>query len=215
MGTKRFGRSWILVVSAGLLAGGAALGACGSDSFTPGPSTDGGNDDGSTTVDSGGPTGDAGAGGDSAVSTDCIKPPTSQPGNVAFCAAFAAISSRCGQCEPCRLQNANNCDKLGSGLSDAFKNGIAACQDQIDCDEFSNQAAMATNPCVLARIADAGLTEHQKLTQLAYCQNCSPDGGGPYFDNCVHYFSDADGGAGIGAGVIVESDDVADKTATG
>ncbi|MEO8798848.1 MAG: hypothetical protein ABI551_13250, partial [Polyangiaceae bacterium] len=100
------------------------------------------------------------------------------------------------------------------GLSEAFKNGIATCQDQITCNEFTDQAAMASNPCVLARIVDAGLTGHQKNTQVKYCQRCAPDGGGPFIDSCVHYFSSVDGGSSIGSAVIVESDDVADQTTT-
>ncbi|MEO8799546.1 MAG: hypothetical protein ABI551_16760, partial [Polyangiaceae bacterium] len=125
-----------MLISAGLMVVGATLAACGSDSFTPGPSTDGGEVDGSTAVvDSGGAAADAGDSG-----AGCITAPSSQPDNVAFCQAFAAISSRCGECSACRLQNANNCDKLGSGLSEAFKNGIATCQDQITCNEFTDQA---------------------------------------------------------------------------
>ncbi|MEO7109750.1 MAG: hypothetical protein ABI183_04890 [Polyangiaceae bacterium] len=178
---------------------------CGSDSFTAAPSTDGGNEGATTDAaalqDGSGPTLDG-----------CVKAPTaSDPTLQPFCDAFAEISSRCNDCDPCRQANANSCEAFGSALSAAMQRGVVACKDQIECSQFESQSGLPSNPCVAAYIVDAGPTPAQVSAATAYCGNC-PAAADSGVDYCDSYFGGGDAG-GIGGITLVSSDAIAAKIA--
>jgi hypothetical protein len=204
----------LFAITVCLVTGSAIVEACGSESFTSSPSTDGGND--STT--------DAAADGqaqDSGPSTDvdaCIKPPTTADSELQpFCNAYAAISSRCGDCESCRQTNANGCEPLGGSISTPLQNGIIACKDTIACDALESQVGFVYDPCVVGYILDGGVTSAQSQAQQAYCAKCAADGGAAEANECLqNYFAFVDGGSGApGVLTLVASDDVANNIKSG
>jgi hypothetical protein len=183
---------------------------CGSDSFTAKPSTDGGDEDSATIDVATGPQ-DSGL----PVADACVKPPNVAASEVDFCAAFAAISTRCLDCDPCRQVNANQCDKFGEALSDPLRNGIIACQDTIACSAFESQVGLATDPCVINWIFDAGPTPAQLAVRDDYCTACIKDGGADAMADCQEqYFGQPDGGVGVGSLAFIATDSVASSMAT-
>ena len=191
-----------------LFLGGAAIDAgCGSDSFTPSASTDAGVGD---------EAGDAGsAEAEVSDAAGCVVAPSGVPAaDVAFCNAFAAISSRCGACEDCRKENAESCATFGDQLSTAARNAIVACADEIGCTEFEQQTPFVQDTCILGYLFDAGPTPAQVGAKDAYCSHCA-DAGGNGGENCTSYFGELDGSAGIGAFVLFSNDEIANAIATG
>lgn len=206
--SSRFAVLVILAVSCGFAA---AEAACGSDQFTAGQSTDdggtGGGPDGASVGDSGSAS-DAGDAG-----TACIVPPAGDLGETAFCQAYAAIATRCLDCDPCWQVNANNCGVYGKGLSDAFKNAIVTCQGQIRCDEFESQVGMVSNTCVQPYFLDAGVTTAQLAAAGSYCDVCT-DAGMAAGASCPSFFQSSDGDGGFGDLVLLSSDPLVDKIDT-
>ena len=177
---------------------------CGSDSFTSDVSTDAGSDSASST--------ETGGGDDSAAADTGPGPWIS--------ASFDATSERGrvlqrvrGDFEPLQRvrglpkENAASCATFGDQLSDAFKAGIVACANEIDCADFENQSALAQDPCVAAVVFDAGPTAAQVDAKNAYCGNCA-DASVTGADYCARYFGAPDAGS-IGSIVLFSSDSVA------
>lgn len=191
------------------LSAAAIEAGCGSDSFTPGTSTDGGTDDATA--------GDADSVSDAPADTGpgpCISPPPNQPADeVAFCSVFAAISSRCNDCQDCQKENAGSCATFGDQLSTAFRNAIVSCASEIDCADFESQSALAQDPCISALVFDAGPTAGQIAAKNAYCATCV-DASANGAENCATFFGSPDAG-GVGSIVLFSSDDVAATVASG
>ncbi len=189
-----------------LFSGAFACGveACSSDTFTAAPSTDDGGAEAATPADSG--TGDGGDGG-----PGCLLAPVATGGEKAFCDYYAAAYSKCGNCEPCRQADVNNCIALGDALSEAFKNAVIGCAAQETCTEVE-KLDFGTNDCVQAALALATPSPAQAADKDAYCVNCA-DAGPNALEGCNHFFVAGDGGTGAGVGgfVLILNDTAAAK----
>jgi hypothetical protein len=182
-----------------LISGGFACGveACSSDTFTASPSTDDGGAEGSTPADSGG----SDSGGDSGA-PGCLLSPAATGGEKAFCDYYAAAYSRCGDCQPCRQADVNNCIVLGDALSENFKAAVIACAAEETCAEVA-KLDFGTNPCVQAALALATPSAAQAAAKDAYCMDCA-DAGPNAVEGCNHFLVAGDGGTGAGVGAFVE-----------
>lgn len=193
---------WLSILFSGAFACGVE--ACSSDTFTAAPSTDGGGAEGSTPADSGANDGgDAGQG--------CLLAPVATAGEKAFCDFYAAAYSRCGDCEPCRQADVNNCIALGDALSEDFKTAVIGCAAHETCAEIE-KLDFGTNDCVQAALALAPPSAAQAAAKDAYCTDCA-DAGPNAVEGCNHFFVAGDGGmgAGVGAFVFILNDTAAAK----
>jgi hypothetical protein len=188
----------VLALTAFFPAISVAVEACGSDSFTSAPSTDGG---GEGSAETGTPDNEAG-GADSG----CLAVPAGlQPGDVAFCDAFAEVYDRCGSCESCRQTDVSNCAEFSAALSDSYKAAIVACKDTLSCDNLQSQNL--SSDCITKQFSSAAPTAEQTTVKNAYCAKCTDIDAGDL--PCDDFFFQADGGASAGAAVLLVSDPIA------
>jgi hypothetical protein len=160
--------------------------ACSSADFTTAGDDSGTSGDGSST--------DSGVGGGDTSTNDttpgCILPPAATGTETDFCNAVADVYSRCGNCEPCRQNNANNCIQFGDGISAAYKKAFVACKDSLTCGDF---AAWAGDPCIKAQLEGATWSAKQLEAKDKFCATCTAQ----KFE-CDHFFDLAGVGGDAG-----------------
>jgi hypothetical protein len=158
--------------------------ACSSANFDTASNDTGATDGGGDTF-SGSDTTDGTKG--------CVVPPAATGSETDFCNAVADVYSRCGNCEPCRQANANNCIQFGDGISEGYKKAFVACKDTLTCGDF---AAWGGDPCILAQLQSATWSAKQNAVRDKYCSMCTAQ----KFE-CDHFFDfGASGDAGPDAG---------------
>jgi hypothetical protein len=138
--------------------------------------------------------------------TPCATTPT-PPAQDAFCVGLANYDGRCGHCSDCTAQNLQNCAKLGTAVSDAYRAAFVQCIDAVSCDTDPTR-----DPCVLEAMKKAGPTAAQNQAKKAYCDLCKKTNA----SDCADFFNvdTTSGMNGIGYGVLVYGDAVASTVVT-
>jgi hypothetical protein len=138
--------------------------------------------------------------------TPCAVTPT-PPADDSLCMAMASYDGRCGHCDDCTAKNLQNCTKLGSTMSDAYRAAYVACKDSAPCG-----ADPAFSSCVVQRMKSATPTTAQDEARADYCNRCNATNA----SDCASFFS-ADpilGKNGPGYSVLLNADQVATMALT-
>jgi hypothetical protein len=123
------------------------------------------------------------------------------PSSDDFCEALAHYDGRCGHCDDCIAKNLQNCGKLGSAISSAYREAWVACKDTAACSDNP-----PTTTCIAQRMQGATPSAAQLSAKKAYCDACSATNA----SDCENYFGidPASGKSGAGYNILLYSDDV-------
>jgi hypothetical protein len=183
-----------VAASAALVVAVVGADGCGGSAFTA-------SDAGASPPDAGRDTGAVESGSPESGTPACILPPNGVAGEGAFCSFLSAKWSACGNCEPCRQLDANDCVSLGDTLSAGFKNALQTCAPRLACTDLTTLAALANDPCVRAQLGAQRPTAAQQAAQMAYCLACPTNTA-----ECQSFFDltpDAGATAGFGIWALV------------